>query len=47
VRHETPDPRRPAPRPVQEADTAARIADEAVRDSLKGRTLRDLVQSPP
>ena len=47
VRHETPDPRRPAPRPVQAADAAARIADEAVRDSLKGRTLRDLVQSPP
>jgi len=47
VRHETPDPRRPAPRPVQQADAAARIADEAVRESLRGRSLRDLVQSRP
>jgi membrane protein len=47
VRHETPDPRRPAPRPVQEADAAARIADEAVRESLRGRSLRDLVQQQP
>jgi membrane protein len=43
IRHETPDPRRPSPRPVVEADAAARIADEAVRESLAGRTLRDLV----
>ena len=46
VRHETPDPRRPAPRPVQQADAVARIADEAVRESLRGRSLRDLVQPP-
>jgi len=43
VRHETPDPRRPTPRAVPEADQAARIADEAMRASLRGRTLRDLI----
>jgi membrane protein len=43
VRHETPDPRRPTPRPVPGADEAARIADDAVRASLGGRSLRDLV----
>jgi hypothetical protein len=43
VRHETPDPRRPAPRPVPDADAAARVADEALRASLGGRTLRHLV----
>jgi membrane protein len=45
VRHETPDPRRPAPRPVPDADAVARIADEALRSSLGDRTLRDLVTS--
>jgi membrane protein len=44
VRHETPDPRRPTPRPVPDADQAARAADEAMRASLRGRTLRDLLQ---
>jgi len=44
VRHETPDPRRPTPRPVPDADRAARVADEALRASLRGRTLRDLLQ---
>ena len=43
VRHETPDPRRPAPRPVPDADAVAQVADEALRSSLGGRTLRDLV----
>jgi len=43
VRHETPDPRRPAPRAVAGADEVARLADEALRTSLRGRTLRDLV----
>ncbi len=43
VRHETPDPRRPTPRAVPDADTAARMADEAIRASLRGRTLRDLI----
>ncbi len=44
VRHETPDPRRPTPRAVPAADQAARLADEAMRASLRGRTLRDLLQ---
>jgi membrane protein len=44
IRHETPDPRRPDPRPVDAADEAARRADEAVRMSTQGRTLRDLVR---
>jgi len=44
VRHETPDPRRPTPRPVPGADEVARVADEALRASLSGRTLRDLLQ---
>jgi membrane protein len=44
VRHETPDPRRPTPRPVPGADQVARLADEAMRASLRGRTLRDLLQ---
>jgi membrane protein len=43
VRHETPDPRRAAPRPVPDADAVARVADEALRSSLGGRTLRDLI----
>jgi membrane protein len=46
VRHETPDPRRPAPRAVAGADEVARLADEALRTSLRGRTLRDLVAPP-
>jgi membrane protein len=44
IRHETPDPRRPDPRPVPAADEAARCADEALRSSVRGRTLRDLVR---
>ena len=43
VRHETPDPRRPMPRPVPGADRVARIADEALRTSVGGRNLRDLI----
>jgi membrane protein len=43
VRHETPDPRRPTPRPVPGADEAARVADQALRASVSGRSLRDLV----
>jgi len=46
VRHETPDPRRPTPRAVPHADQAARLADEAMRASLRGRTLRDLLTPP-
>jgi membrane protein len=44
VRHETPDPRRATPRAVPAADQAARLADEAMRASLRGRTLRDILQ---
>jgi len=43
VRHETPDPRRPMPRPVPGADQVARIADEALSASVGGRNLRDLI----
>jgi membrane protein len=46
IRHETPDPRRPAPRAVPGADEAARAADEALRSSLRGRSLRDLIAPP-
>jgi len=44
IRHETPDPRRPAPRPVPAADDAARVADEALRSSMQERTLLDLIR---
>jgi membrane protein len=47
VRHETPDPRRPAPRAVPVADDVARHADEVLRTALRGRSLRDLLQPPP
>jgi membrane protein len=46
IRHEVPDPRRPDLRPVAAADEAAQTADEALRASLRGRTLRDLVRPP-
>ncbi len=45
IRHETPDPRRPDPRPVAAADAVAQSADEALRASLGDRTLLDLVRS--
>jgi membrane protein len=44
IRHEVPDPRRPDPRPVAAADEAAKLADEALRESMRCRTLRDLVR---
>ncbi len=44
IRHEVPDPRRPDPRPVPAADEAAQHADAALRDSMRSRTLRDLVR---
>jgi membrane protein len=44
IRHETPDPRRPEPRPVGAADEVTHSADEALRSSLGGRTLLDLVR---
>jgi membrane protein len=43
IRHETPNPRHPKPRAVCEADAAAKRADDAVRTSVAGQTLRDLV----
>jgi membrane protein len=43
VRHDTPDPRRPMPRPVPGADQVARLADEALSASVGGRNLRDLI----
>jgi DNA-binding IscR family transcriptional regulator len=49
IRHELPDIRRPDPKSLPPADTAARIADEALRASMSQRTLRDLLQEsePP
>jgi membrane protein len=47
VRHETPDPRRPAPRAVPVADDVARHADEVLRSALCERSLRDLLLQPP
>jgi membrane protein len=44
IRHEVPDPRRPKPRPVASADATAKTADDALRASTQGRTLRDLVR---
>ena len=41
-----PNPRRPNPRPLPPADTAARIADEALRASQAHTTLKDLLQAP-
>jgi membrane protein len=46
VRHGMPDPRRLAPRAVGAADEAADAADEALRASLRGRSLRDLIRPP-
>jgi membrane protein len=47
IRHETPNPRRPAPRSLPPADTAARLADEALRASAAQTTLRDLLRDQP
>jgi membrane protein len=49
IRHETPNPRRPDPRPVPPTDEAARLAEEAMRASLAKTTLRDLLKDaePP
>lgn len=44
VRHEGPDPRRPSPSAVPAADTVAFGADEALRASVRGRSLRDLIR---
>lgn len=45
IRNETPDPRRPVPQPVPTADAASSAAESAMMDSMKGRSLRDLVGS--
>jgi membrane protein len=45
IRHETPNPRRPEPHGVPEADAATMAADAAMRESMCKRTLRDLVRS--
>jgi membrane protein len=45
IRHETPNPRCPAPRPLPAPDAAARNADEALRASLARTSLRDLLQA--
>jgi hypothetical protein len=41
-----PDPRRPDPKSPLPADTAARIADEAMRASVSQATLLDLLRNP-
>jgi membrane protein len=46
IRHEMPDPRRPDPKSPLPADTAARIADEAMRASVSQATLLDLLRNP-
>ncbi len=43
IRNETHDPRRPVPQPVPTADAASSAAESAMMDSMKGRSLRDLV----
>jgi membrane protein len=43
IRHETPNPRRPEPHGVPEADAATMAADAAMRERMCKRTLRDLV----
>jgi len=44
IRHELPNPRRPKPRAVAAADDAASRADAALLESVRGRSLRDLIQ---
>jgi membrane protein len=43
IRHEVPDPRRPEPSPVPLADETVLVADEALRASMAGRSLRELI----
>jgi len=44
IRHELPSPRCPRPRAVAAADDAASRADAALLESVRGRSLRDLIQ---
>jgi membrane protein len=46
VRHEVPDPRRPAPRALPVVDRVANEAEDALRSRLAGRSLRDLLEPP-
>lgn len=43
IRHEVPDPRRPEPTPVPLADMTVEKADAALRTSMTGRSLRELI----
>jgi membrane protein len=43
IRNETHDPRRPVPQPVPTADAASSAAESAMMDSMRGRSLHDLV----
>ena len=43
VRHAAPNPRCPQPRPVAAADLTSQAMDQAMRDALGERTLRDLL----
>jgi DNA-binding IscR family transcriptional regulator len=43
VRHAAPNPRCPQPRPVEAADLTSQTVDQAMRDALGERTLRDLL----
>jgi membrane protein len=43
IRHAPPHPRCPQPRSVEAADATSRAVDEAMRDALGERTLRDLL----
>ena len=43
VSHAAPNPRCPQPRPVEAADLTSQTVDQAMRDALGERTLRDLL----
>jgi len=43
IRHDVPDPKRPTPNPVAIADEIVGRADEALRMSTSGRSLRDIL----
>ena len=45
VRHSAPNPRCPQPRPVAAADAASQAIEQAMRDALGERTLRDLLET--
>jgi DNA-binding IscR family transcriptional regulator len=43
IRHAPPSPRCPLPRPIEAADAMSRAMDQAMRDVLGERTLRELL----